>query len=109
VQGTISLRPNESRTIFISAVGRKAGVWSGGVRVSDGRQTETVPLTVQTAPLHLPDQLRLHAVNWGYLSLFKLIRDRQQSAIADLQAHHTSVVVVPPQLLPSVSRSSQAA
>lgn len=93
-----SLRPGETRIIFMSVHGRSAGTWKPTLTVTSGIRIVPVPLVCRVPNITLPESLSLNAVNWGYLT-FKTISSRQREAVGDLFAHHTKVVVIPPALL----------
>lgn len=97
--GPVSLKPGESRLFFISAFGISPGKSNSTLRVRSDSGIIKVPVTSRVTGVRLPKNHSLNSVNWGYLDS-NIIRDRQQVAAADLLAHHTNVVVVPPQLLP---------
>jgi len=99
VRGPITLRPGKSSMIFITAFGKQAGSWKSELRITVGGNVRSVPITIRVAGVEMPMVPSLNSVNFAYLD-FKLIRDRQQAAVADLLAHHTNVVVVSPKVLP---------
>lgn len=96
---SFSLRPGESRIMFISARGTKTGTWHHTLNIKSKELTTSIPVTAQVSKLKLPNNLSLNSVNWGYLDS-KPIQDRKQIAATDLLTHHTNVVVVPPAYLP---------
>lgn len=94
------LRPGESRMFFVTVSGTQTGNWNTELRITSDDTSMKLPINIQIANVELPKKLSINSVNWGYLD-FKLIRDRQQAAVADLLSHHTNVVVVPPQYMPN--------
>lgn len=103
VAAPIVLRPGESRMVFVTAFGKEPGSWNTALQIKSDGSATTVPISIKTSTMLLPENLSLNAVSWGYLD-FKLVRDRQKAAVADLLAHHTNVVVVPPEYLPLSSQ-----
>src|ERR1019366_8486255 len=97
--GGFTLRPGESRMVFVMLHGRQSGKWKGTLRVESEAELRSLSIDVQVVNVELAENLSLNAVTWGYLES-PLIKDRQQAAARDLLAHHTNVVVVPPAYLP---------
>jgi hypothetical protein len=91
---TFTLRPGESRLVYISARGKSAGDWNSLLTVAGDEQAIPIPISCQVKRVSLPEIMTLNSVNWGYLR-FSLISDRKTQAVNDLFAHHTRVVVVP--------------
>jgi len=102
----VNLLPGESRLIFVTAFGKKMGIWKGELKISNGNLLQIVPVDVQTVKVKLPKTLALNSVNWGYLD-FGLIRNRKELATKDLAMHHTNVLVVPPKYLPHLEKNSE--
>lgn len=98
-QGVFKLRSGESRIVFITVHGIKQGKWKNILHIKCGEKVTSLPIEIQVANVELPNRLLLNAVNWGYMG-FNLIKDRKQTAVDDLLAHHTDVVVVPSTVLP---------
>jgi hypothetical protein len=98
-----SLRSGESAMVMIAAQGKESGAWQMALMVKSENFNESVQITVRTTATSLPNSLSLNSVNWGYLT-FKTIKFRQERAITDLLAHHTNVVVVPPEYLPGANQ-----
>ncbi len=96
---SFTLRPGESRIVFVMARGTKSGTWRHVLQIRSGEQINSIPIVVKVVNLKLPNSFLLNANSWGYLN-YKLTRDRQQAVINDLLMHHNHVVVVPPPFLP---------
>jgi len=95
INGSVSLRPGETKMVFVSAKGFHSGNCKTSLTVSNATITSVLPLNFQVLNVALPTEFSLNSVNWAYLDL-PLIKDRKEQAVADLLAHHTNVIVVPP-------------
>lgn len=91
---SFTLRPGESRMVYISARGKTSGDWNRLLTIAGDGQSASIPISCQVRKVVLPEVMTLNSVNWGYLR-FGLISDRKDQAVKDLFAHHTRVVVVP--------------
>jgi hypothetical protein len=107
VTDEFALDPGVSRLIFVEARGNTPGVWKAKLGIISNGTSAYLPVNCRVFSLALPGKLSLNSVNWGYLT-FKLIRDRKEQAVMDLLAHHTSVVVVPPDYLPGANQTVTA-
>ncbi|RNC70422.1 MAG: DUF4091 domain-containing protein [Desulfuromonadales bacterium] len=92
--GRFTLRPGESRMVFLTAHGEYPGRWRSTVKVGVGADVSSVPLDLHVANVALPSEFSLNSINWGYLD-FKPIKARRSDAVNDLVAHHTNVAVIP--------------
>lgn len=99
--GGFTLRPGESRLVFLTATGRTPGRWDAALNISAGAGATTVRLTTNVVNVRLPEKSSLNSVNWSYLD-FPLIRNLQAEAVNDLFRHRTNVIVVPPAHIPAL-------
>ena len=103
LQGVVTLRPGESRLIFLTAQGVTAGTWHTSVKIDGAGNKSVLPVECYVANVSMPKKYALNSVNWGYLT-FKTISSRRKQAVKDLFDHHTNVIVVPPSYLPGANQ-----
>ena len=99
ISGSLTLRPGESKMIFLAAYGEHPGTWKSTFNIENSLDVTSLPLNLQVSSVALPVKFTLNSVNWGYLD-FKPIRDRKSTAVKDLFVHHTNTIVVPSEYLP---------
>ncbi|NVN93109.1 MAG: DUF4091 domain-containing protein [Desulfuromonadales bacterium] len=99
VNGPVSLGPGETKMVFMTVKGDKAGAWQTSLKVSSAAAVDFLPVDIQVSSLIFPKDFSLNSVNWAYLD-FSLIADRKNEAVKDLFAHHINTIVVPPAYLP---------
>lgn len=107
VASGFTLRPGESRMVFVSAMGKAPGSWQTNIEVISDGQSESIPVNCTVFPITLPESPSLNAVNWGYLN-FDLISDRKEQAVQDLLSHHTKIMVIPPSYLKGANQKETA-
>ncbi len=95
----VVLKSGELKMFLLTAHGKKQGTWQTLLKVDMGGIVTSIPIKSQISTLALPKHFTLNSVNWGYLD-FASIRTRKTEAVNDLFAHHTNVIVVPPEHLP---------
>lgn len=99
VNSGFTLRPGESRMIFLAAHGAYPGKWQSTLKVAIGADVSSVSLNLYVATTALPARFSCNAINWGYLD-FKPIREHKVDAVKDLFAHHVNIAVIPPWYIP---------
>lgn len=100
--GNTIIRPGESKIVLLMTRGVSAGSWQNTVNIASAQNVTSLNVKINVSKLTLPEHFILNSVNWGYLDS-KPIADRKNEAIQDLVAHHTNVIVVPPQYQPLVN------
>lgn len=107
VKGGLTLLPGESKVLFLSAQAKQSGTWNSVMTISFGNFSAAVTINSKVVASALPQHQTLNSVNWGYLN-FPMIKDRADIAVKDMAAHHTNVLVVPPNYLSLKSFGKQA-
>jgi hypothetical protein len=65
VEEGFTLRPGESRMVFVSARGKSWGEWKTSIDVASGGSLVSIPVICRVFPVALPDSQTLSSVNWG--------------------------------------------
>ncbi|PPD26804.1 MAG: hypothetical protein CTY22_03915 [Methylomonas sp.] len=105
VNGTVRLRPGESKLLFLTAYGTQQGLFNAEIAFTTANQSRLLNVTLDVGSFRIPATTALNSVNWGYLD-FKPIAQRKPEAVRDMLTHHTNVVVVPPTYMPCNDRFS---
>ena len=98
-QNGFTLRPGESRMLFVSAKGKSVGKWQSNLKIACGDTVTSLTVVSQVLNVSMPKESTLNVTNWGYLD-FKPIRNCKSDAVIDMFDHHTNVVVVPTWYIP---------
>lgn len=99
------LKAGESAMLFISVRSGQAGLWSGNFTLRSGKAETVIPITGVVYPVKLPRTRAIRAVNWAYLNR-PAIKDREKYFADDLINHGINVLVVPPEVIPSLATTS---
>ena len=98
VDDTVTIRPGESKQIWLSAFAQNApaGRFSARIELSKPGQAQpiaAIPIELEVWPVTLPQSGRLYVNTWSYLTS-NAIRHIPEYAVADLFAHHVNVFVL---------------
>ncbi len=98
VDDTVTIRPGESKQIWLSAFAQNApaGRFPGRIEFAKPGQVQpvaAVPIELEVWPVSIPQSTRLYVNAWSYLTS-NAIRHIPEYAVADLFAHHVNVFVL---------------
>ena len=95
---TVTIRPGESKQIWLSAFAQNAGAGRffgriGFTKPGQAQPVAAVPIELEVWSVSIPQGARLYVNAWSYLTS-NAIRNIPEYAVADLSAHHVNVFVL---------------